>query len=198
MNILTEPRILRGLEDNFISLLHILWLAQAEALLERKLQAKQGGESGRVGDRPLARSESRRRESALNVVQACEKILQGHPHEEKADKALGQPCVERAVEEPGAGTERRVRREEVGIWEDVGEELQDDQRLRDPDGVTGERVSRLQLGSAVDEVGDLARERSMDAGMGGGARVRLTLPPSVLTFCAYHSGLSTRSIQMTS
>lgn len=87
------------------------------------MQAKQGGKSGRVGDRPLARGEARRRESALNVVQACEKILQGHPHEEKADKALGQPRVERAVEEPRAGAERRVRREEVGVWEDVGDEL---------------------------------------------------------------------------
>lgn len=63
------------------------------------------------------------------------------------------------------------------IREDVGEELEDDERLGDLDGVCGRRLSWLYLGSAVDEVGDLARDSSVRGDIEGVREQRTLASP---------------------
>ena len=85
--------------------------------------------------------------------------LLGGLFEEEPDECRDQLLLDRAGEEASLGAEERIGREQMGLWEGVREEFEDDEGLAELGKVRGWGVPRLKLGPAIHEVWDLRQTR---------------------------------------
>ena len=121
---------------------------------ERDASTREERGDGDVRCRVLAHCVALRREECLEVLNSRVQLLDGALVLEElvvSGEELGRDAVD---EEAGLGALDRVGREDLGLGEEVGDELDEDERLCELDGL-GRGIVGRGLGAAVGDRGDL-------------------------------------------
>ncbi len=136
LDVLSEPRQLFA-GESLLELLPVLLRERADAVAQEEHHAHEERRDGAVCDRVLANRKARRRQRGLQLLDRLQEGLRALPEEERPfERRLDVAVVD--LDEPARlRTEHSVLGEESGVGEQVRDELDERERLRELRGVLG-------------------------------------------------------------
>ena len=191
--VLVAPRKLGLLEQTEDA--RALALPSGEAtkvVRERDLQATQERRNGYISGGELADGEALRREERLDGLGGLHELLGVRVVDEHAELRGVELVGDGVDEETRLGAQDGVLGEDARLGEEVGDELDEDERLVELDAV-GRGLVGWDLRATERDGGDLLGCVSASRRSAWSHSCGLTLPTG-LTFGRYHSGLFWRSI----